>query len=57
MYGLILIDYVTFYWITIKELEDKLAHEGVKSNTKKMADSKQEEKPTVPYWFEDGIKL
>lgn len=37
-----------------KELEDKLAHEGVKPNLKKLADSKQEEKPTAPYWFEDG---
>lgn len=38
----------------IKELEDKLAHEGVKPNPKKLGNSKQEEKPTTPYWFEDG---
>lgn len=38
----------------MKELEDKLAHEGVKLSAKNMADSKQEEKPTAPYWFEDG---
>lgn len=37
----------------MKELEDKLAHEGVKLSAKNMADSKQE-KPTAPYWFEDG---
>lgn len=41
----------------IKELEDKLAHEGVKPNAKQLAESKQEEKPTAPYWFEDGIKI
>lgn len=38
----------------MKELEDKLAHEGVKPNAKHLGDSKQEEKPTAPYWFEDG---
>lgn len=43
--------------LIIKELEDKLAHEGVKPNAKQLAESKQEEKPTAPYWFEDGIKI
>lgn len=41
--------------LTIKELEDKLAHEGVKPSAKQLAESKQEEKPTAPYWFENGI--
>lgn len=41
--------------LTIKELEDKLAHEGVKPSAKQLAESKQEEKPTAPYWFEHGI--
>jgi len=43
--------------LIIKELEDKLAHEGVKPNAKQLAESKQEEKPTAPYWFENGIKI
>jgi len=43
--------------LIIKELEDKLAHEGVKQSAKQLAESKQEEKPTAPYWFEDGIKI
>jgi len=38
-------------------LEDKLAHEGVKPNAKRLRESKQEEKPTAPYWFEDGNKI
>lgn len=29
-----------------------MAHGGVKSKTKNVEDS--EEKPTAPYWFEDG---
>jgi len=41
--------------LTIKDLEDKLAHEGVKPSAKQLAESKQEEKPTAPYWFENGI--
>lgn len=35
------------------ELEHKLAHEGVKPSAKQLAESKQEEKPTAPYWFEN----
>jgi len=42
--------------LIIKELEDKLAHGGVKPNARQLAESK-EEKPTAPYWFEDGIKI
>lgn len=42
--------------LIIKELEDKVAHEGVKPNARQLAESKQE-KPTAPYWFEDGIKI
>lgn len=42
--------------LIIKELEDKLAHKGVKPNARQLAESK-EEKPTAPYWFEDGIKI
>lgn len=38
----------------VKELEDKLAHEGVKPSARNLVDPKQEEKPTAPYWFEDG---
>lgn len=38
----------------LKELEDKLAHEGVKPTAKQLANSNNEEKPTAPYWFEDG---
>jgi len=34
-------------------LEDKLAHKEIKPNAIKIGDSKQE-KPTAPYWFEDG---
>jgi len=41
--------------LIIKELENKLAHEGVKPSAKQLAESKQEEKPTAPYWFQDGI--
>ncbi|VVC37785.1 Ubiquitin specific protease, conserved site,Peptidase C19, ubiquitin carboxyl-terminal [Cinara cedri] len=36
-----------------KELEDKLAHEVVKPSVKNMGDSKEENKPTAPYWFKD----
>jgi len=32
-----------------------LAHESVKPTAKQLAESKQEEKATAPYWFEDGI--
>lgn len=49
-----LTNYNILYLMIIKELEDKLAHEGVKPNLKKLGDSKQEEKPTAPYWFDDG---
>lgn len=45
---------VTFYSITIQEFEDKLAHEGTKPNAKKKIEDSKEEKPTAPYWFEDG---
>lgn len=38
----------------MKELEDKLAHEVVKPNLRNTGDSKQEVKPTAPYWFKDG---
>jgi len=43
--------------LIIKPLEDKLAHEGVKPNAKQLAESKQEEKGTAPYWFENGIYI
>ncbi|XP_050541803.1 ubiquitin carboxyl-terminal hydrolase 14 [Daktulosphaira vitifoliae] len=35
-----------------KELEDKMAVEGIKPDPKNLADSKAE-KPTAPYWFEN----
>jgi len=41
----------------IQKLENKLAHESVKPNAKQLAESKQDEKATAPYWFEDGIMI